>query len=207
MKVINQLRNSFLFQHIDEKSLNDLWRRLVYTVGVYSKGKYINNHNNDPLKKKVGIIIKGRIEVRKELATGKRIIMSQLKVGDMFGMVALFNEEDTQVTSLIAKLQTAVLFIGEEELMKLFGSNQQILKNYLSYINQRICLLNQRIECFSHEPINERVSQYFEQGDLFGKNSEDHLILTKSELADYLGISRPSLYRVLKELNRDGKSK
>lgn len=198
--MLNQLKSCHLFKQLAPETLSALWSQVRYRTGVFRKREYIASGEKGG---EVGIVVKGLVEVQKNLATGKRIILSQLKAGDMFGMVALFSHAEPGMTSLLAKTETKVIFITEEELLRLLMTDRQILKNYLHYINQRICLLNRRMECLAHEPINERVSQYYDKTNLSAQNNTaDYVKLTKSELADYLGISRPSLYRALKDMKK-----
>lgn len=198
-----ELETAFLFRHLDQEKLEQLLQQVPCQTVTYSKGQYI--YDNYRFKKEIGIIIKGKIEVQKNLPTGKKIIMNKLRVGDVFGIAALFNDQTCYVTSLLTSSETQILFIGEESLLELFKLDQQLLKNYLSYINQRIHFLNQRIECFTHEQAKDRLLEFFSQLRAQQGNSQSiSLTLNKSELADYLGISRASLYRILSQLKEEG---
>ncbi|KAB3536098.1 winged helix-turn-helix domain-containing protein [Alkaliphilus pronyensis] len=64
--------------------------------------------------------------------------------------------------------------------------------------------LNQRVECFTHDKISERVKEYLQQLKYQQRNQNIvTLSLNKCQLADYLGISRASLYRIFKELQEE----
>lgn len=131
--------------------------------------------------------------------------MNKLKVGNVFGIAYLFHENIDNVTILLSNSEATILFIEENELLRLFQLDSILLRNYLSYVNQRIYFLNQRVECFTHEKIRDRVIEFLEQQRI-QQNNQSIIILsfTKSELAEYLGVSRPSLYRVLKDLEVEG---
>ncbi len=198
-----ELETAFLFRHLDQGKLEQLLQQVPCQTVTYSKGQYI--YDNYRFKKEIGIIIKGKIEVQKNLPTGKKIIMNKLKAGDIFGIAALFNDQICYVTSLLSSTETKILFIGEDGLLELFKLDQQLLKNYLSYVNQRIQFLNQRIECFTHEQVKDRLVEFFNQlRAQQGNTPIISLSLNKSELADYLGISRASLYRILNQLKDEG---
>lgn len=201
--MLNLLKNSEVFDHLEGNELNYLFNQIQYQIHRYKRSDII--YDNIRFKKKIGVVLRGKIEVQKNMATGKLIIMSLLKPGDIFGMAAVFHERDCYAVSLLVKTETTVLFIAEYDLLKLFQLDQMILRKYLSYVNKRIYYLNYRIECFAQEPIHERVLYYLQQLESDEKKKQGGVQnLSKSELANFLGISRPSLYRVLRDLKDQG---
>lgn len=199
----HSLLKSALFHHLQLQELEQILDGIPYRITDFKKREYIYTEHSG--QRELGVIIKGKAEVQKNLATGKKIIMNQLGASDTFGMATLFHE-DTFVNALMAQKTTSVLYIGEEELLQLFQIDRRILKNYLIYINHKIHFLNQRIECFTNEQTRERVIAYLGQIKSAQQHSSEKIKLTysKSSLADYLGISRTSLYRVLHALEEDG---
>lgn len=195
----NLLKKCFLFQHLSHEKLKILMKNVKYRTTTYRKGQYIDNFN-----KEIGIVLKGKIEVQKNLVAGKKVIMNKMKAGHIFGIAYLFQENVENVTCLVANSESSVLFIGENEFVNLLQLDKILLKNYLCYVSQRIYFLNQRVECFTHEKIRDRVIEFIEQLK-HQQNSQTHvtLLFNKSELADYLGISRASLYRIFKHLEEE----
>ncbi|QUH24789.1 Crp/Fnr family transcriptional regulator [Serpentinicella alkaliphila] len=195
----NQLQKSFLFKHLHIDKLTNIFKAINYRTVIYAKGSYIENCDRE-----IGIVLSGKIEIQKNLITGKKIIMNKIKGGDVFGLANLFQESVSNVTSLYVKSESVVMFINEEGLLKLFQLDENIQRNYLGYISGRIHFLNQRVECFTQDNIEERIINYIKQLKVQQNNKKQvTLNLSKSELADYLGISRPSLYRILKKLEED----
>lgn len=193
------IQRCFLFQHLSTEKITLLMKNIKYKTLVYKKGQYIYNFN-----KELAIILKGKIEVQKNLSTGKKIIMNRLKAGNIFGIVCLFEGNFQDVTSLLVNSESTILFIGEKDLLRLLQQDEIILKSYLQYVNQRIYFLNQRVECFTHETIRDRVVEFMEQlKNQQNLQNQDVLFSTKSELAEYLGISRSSLYRILKKIEEE----
>ena len=197
----NNLRNTFLFKHLSLEGLEELLKISCHKTTRYKKGQFI--YDNRSFIKEIGIVLEGRIEVQKNLITGKKVIVNQLKSGDVFGVATLFQDKDHYISSLFTKTEVEIFFISEEQLLKLFQLNQGILLNYLRYINDRIYFLNNRIECFTHEQVKDRILFYLEE---LIKSQKDQIIsipFCKSELAEYLGVSRASLYRCLKQIEEE----
>lgn len=80
-----------------------------------------------------------------------------------------------------------------------------ILQRYLSFISDKIYFLNKRIEGFTYESIQERVLCFLES-ERERQDNQDEIVIrySKQELAEYLCISRASLYRVLNDLAKEG---
>ncbi|SCY75897.1 Crp/Fnr family transcriptional regulator [Alkaliphilus peptidifermentans] len=195
----NLLKVCPLFQHLSIEEYNLLMKNVKCRTLTFSKGQYIENFNSE-----IGIVLKGKIEVQKNLLAGKKIIMNKLKAGNIFGIAYIFHDNPNNVTSLLAVNEATIFFIKENDLFRLFQADHILLKKYLYYVSQRIYFLNQRVECFTHEKIRDRVIEFVEQLKVQQNNqTQVKLLLTKCELADYLGISRPSLYRILKELEEE----
>ncbi len=142
-------------------------------------------------KNRIGILDKGAIDVYKHHASGKRVLINTLKPGHVFGIVDLFLKEDENHMQWHCKIPVTLLSLSGETLMQWLQEDSQLLSAYIAYVNGRIRFLNERIECFTHGCIEERVHEALKHPKLSQ--------MSRSSLAEYLGISRASLYRVLKE--------
>jgi CRP-like cAMP-binding protein len=198
--MIEKLSKMFLFKNLNKEEIIKLMENLHYKIIDYNKGQYVYEGNE--FKREIGIILKGNIEAQKYLISGKKVLLNQLKEGDIFGISGLFQEEELYISSLLIKQDASILFINETEILRLFQSNDILLKNYLSFVHTRIRFLNERIECFTHESIKERVVYFLEKQRAKG-HVLNKLRLNRSEIADFLGISRASLYRILGELKKE----
>jgi len=199
MMMVKQLKKCFLFNHLSEESIQSVMESIRSRVVVFTRGEYIENTNRE-----IGIVLKGSIEVQKNLITGKKIIMNKIKEGNVFGVAHIFQERVVDITSLFVSHEAQVMFVAEKELLRLFQRDEVILKNYLCYIGQRIYFLNQRLECFTQDNVRDRLVEYIEDLKVQQNSAKQvTLALSKSDLANYLGISRPSLYRVLRDLEED----
>lgn len=197
--MVKQLKKCFLFNHLSEESIQSVMESIRSRVVVFTRGEYIENTNRE-----IGIVLKGSIEVQKNLITGKKIIMNKIKEGNVFGVAHIFQERVVDITSLFVSHEAQVMFVAEKELLRLFQRDEVILKNYLCYIGQRIYFLNQRLECFTQDNVRDRLVEYIEDLKVQQNSAKQvTLALSKSDLANYLGISRPSLYRVLRDLEED----
>ena len=186
---IKQAKNCFLFKHLSE---DDFTKRItddtIY-LREYSRGDEINNKRDY-----IGVIIRGKINAIYYQASGKRVILNRLGEGEVFGIVNLFVENNEKLSSLEADEDSEVLFISSSLLIKWLQSDELLLRAYMSFTHGKISFLNNRIGCFTHDLAYDRVKEYLEKE----KDSDKNMSMT--ELADFLGISRASLYRALNQI-------
>ena len=78
-----------------------------------------------------------------------------------------------------------------------------VLTNYLNSISTRTQFLSQKISFLNFKTIKEKVAHFLLQkaGDRF---HSIELHNTQQQLADLFGVARPSLARVLSEMQNEG---
>jgi CRP-like cAMP-binding protein len=64
--------------------------------------------------------------------------------------------------------------------------------------------MNRKITMLTQKTLRENIMDYLKQQSIIQGSSEIVLPFSKKELADYLGVQRPSLFRELKKLKEEG---
>jgi CRP-like cAMP-binding protein len=70
-------------------------------------------------------------------------------------------------------------------------------------ISSRSQFLSEKIKFLNFKTIRGKLAQYILEAASQGKD-EINLNLTQSELAEYFGVARPSIARVMSELEEEG---
>lgn len=197
------IKHTPIFNSVHEEGLKRIFSEIDYKIIDYISGETVFTEFD--FNSSMGILLKGIVEVQKIHYSGRIIILNRMSRGELLGISALFNNKNYYPVRIVAKNDCKILFISEEELLKIFDKDSTILRSYLSFISDRIYFLNKRIESFTHESIHERILCFLES-EKERQNNGDEIILkySKQELSEYLCISRASLYRVLKDLTEDG---
>lgn len=154
----------------------------------------------------LGILLRGRLEVSKPTQRDKRVVMSHLMPGQLFGAAALFHDHGEYVTHIQARLHSQVLMIPQELLLQMLQRDPQVMENYLQYLSTRIYFLNQKIDALAQDTAQGRLAQHLMT--CAGQSTQQHPIVVlpypMAELAQVLGISRASLYRAVQLLEQQG---
>lgn len=95
------------------------------------------------------------------------------------------------------------MVIPVTEFLFLLQKNRQLLRNYLNIISSRAQFLSQKLHFLSFKTIKGKVAHFLlkEAGDKF---HSVELKNTQQQLADFFGVTRPSLARVFGEMQKDG---
>ncbi len=149
----------------------------------------------------LGILIEGRAQVRKA-AGGSRVLMSVLEPGAMTGASCLFVRDAHAVTEVLAVRQARFALFGEDSLKTLMRENFALAENYMRYLAGRVRFLTGRIESIGSPGASEKLMNYLALNASEGKLA---LPMGFKALADALCVSRASLYRVLDELEAQGR--
>ncbi|MCD8055423.1 MAG: Crp/Fnr family transcriptional regulator [Clostridiales bacterium] len=192
---LETVSKTFLFRGISPDEIKDLIGDINFEKIRFSKGEVIFSREN--FRRALGIILSGSVTVTKGDLT-----MSVLSVSDLFGAAALFNEEETYVSTLTARKAVKVLFLSDDDVVKLIGREPRIAGSYIRYLSGRIRFLSEKVDILSEASGERRLVRF-----LFGCADENGVVtlgIPMTELASRLGIGRATLYRELSRLEKDG---
>lgn len=145
----------------------------------------------------LGIVASGSIHIQRIYANGRLITIETFKASDSFGEALVFSDEGVYPATLIAKEATTVLYIDRVDIIQLCAAYPHFLDRFLRTLSNRILLLNSKIKSFSFQSIRQKVANYLLEERQRQKKERLTLTLARHELADSLGIPRPSLSREL----------
>jgi len=126
-----------------------------------------------------------------------------MECGEIFGAAALYTENRNYETVVRASKDTEVLLIPEKTVKRLIRKNEQIAENYIRFLSERICFLNQKLSAFTAGSAEAKLAVYLSglRPDPLGICT---LPVSLSELAESLGMGRASLYRALEKFEENG---
>lgn len=99
---------------------------------------------------------------------------------------------------------TLILEIDKKHLFMLFADNQAFLKSYLEYVSDHAVILGERIRRYTNKTIKQCVIDYLEHESLLQNSNIIKLPITKTALAEKIGVQRTSLSRELAKMKKDG---
>ncbi len=191
----DSLINCSLFKGVSKEQITTHMGSIEYQTVMYKKNDVIAIEGDDAPS--LGIIISGSVEIQKLYASGKIITIERLGQGDIFGEVIIFSQMGRYPSTIVSSENSQILFIPKSEMLKLCSINIHVLNNFMALLSDKILMLNKKLRNLSFETIRQKVSSFIIDEYKRQKSNPIKFNISRKEMADYLGIQRPSLSREL----------
>jgi CRP/FNR family cyclic AMP-dependent transcriptional regulator len=154
------------------------------------------------------IVRAGRARAIREHSDGRSITLAQFTTGDIFGELAMFDDDRRSATVETIEA-TEVIAIVAGDMRRLLREHPDIAVKLLAALGHRLRQTNERLTRQSFQTVQSRVaavlSQLTEAARTEGGRDGDVLITsTQADLAQLAGSSRESASRFLAVLERAG---
>ena len=198
--MIKTLRETVVFNDLDEDTIKDILEKTKYEIKKYSLDEPIAFRGDEV--KGLYIILKGTLITEMLTEEGNIIKIEELVPSDVIASAFIFGKNNNFPVDLSAKDEAEILFVERKEFLKLLFSQEKILENFLNEISNKTQLLTSKIwNSFNNKTIKKKFCDYVKRNQ---KNNE-FFIGNLGALAEFFGVERPSLSRVLSELVKDEK--
>ena len=205
-KWIDVLSSSLLFRGISPEALNTMLGCLKPRIRQ-CKQREVVAVCGQPFQG-IGIVAVGRVALTRETYSGNRIMLEVLEAGDIFGEMVAFSDRKVWPATVIAQEDSTLLFLPPDKILgncaNICASHSKLIMNTLNILSNRALMLNRKIEYLSAKSIRGRISSYLL--DMYRQSGDAALTvpMKRHELADYLGMPRPSLSREMGLMRDDG---
>jgi transcriptional regulator, Crp/Fnr family len=198
--MIEILKETVVFNGIDEKTIKNILEKNKYEIKKYSPNESIAFRGDEV--RGLYIILKGTLTTEMLTEEGNVIKIEELVPSDVIASAFVFGKKNSFPVDLNAKDEAEILFIERKEFLKILFSKEKILENFLNEVSNKTQLLTSKIwNSFNNKTIKKKFCDYVkknQKNDLFS-------IQNLGALAEYFGVERPSLSRVLSDLVKDEK--
>lgn len=203
---LNDLLTVPLFSGINSGDLRLLFDCFQPTVRNVRKGE-IAVTAGDPLQG-IGIVLRGEVEIAHENAAGSKSLIAQVGKGSTFGEIAAFAGQTVWPSTVTARTDSRLLFLPPQRLTgtceKACGFHKTLVRNMLAILAEKALQLHRKVEYLELKGIRAKLCTYLLEQRRAAGSDTFILPMTKSDLADYLHISRPSMSRELGLLRDEG---
>ncbi|MFW5773572.1 MAG: Crp/Fnr family transcriptional regulator, partial [Tangfeifania sp.] len=189
-----------VFRGISEKRTEKLLTNIHSQLKSYSKNDVVAIAGQEIAH--LYIILAGSVRGEMIDYSGKTIKIEDIEAPRPLVTAFLFGSENKFPVTVTANDDVEIMAIPISEFLKLLQMDVDILKNYLDSISSRTQFLSQKLHFLSFKTIKEKVAHFLFQkaGDRF---HSVELKNTQQQLADLFGVTRPSLARVMAEMQRE----
>ena len=153
----------------------------------------------------LAVIVAGECEVTKRTPSGRRMPISRLEPGMLYGAAALFTAPARYEVRLRALTPLWAVFFPEALLTDLFLAHGELALAYIRYLSGRIHFLQRRIDALAEGPAEEKLASFLlSAARPDGKNGWVFEAPSLTRLASSLSVGRATLYRALDAFEQSG---
>lgn len=197
---LEMLKELPLFKGADEALLTDAIENQDFTNKTYASGEVIYSPRED--EKRLIILKKGLASVYSE-DESRSLLLRTLEPGKAVGVANLFSGEKF-VSRIIADKKCETVEITAEKFGKLLERDKIMLYNYVSFLSNKICLLNKKIVYLTAGSAERRLAVFLDAHSTEKGSDSFTLPVPMHSLAEMLNLGRASLYRAADKLEADG---
>ncbi|MGM9969971.1 MAG: Crp/Fnr family transcriptional regulator [Anaeroplasma sp.] len=192
----------FLFNNIDDCEKEKLLKRIHPIKKEYLRNEIIFYEGD--LCNSIAIVNRGSVTAKQAFADGHDNIIRIINQNEWIGLNLIFSSNPFYKATFYSDSLTTITLISKDDLFKLMSFNMIILHNVLTAISDSAIKLNEHIKMLSHKSIRSRLCYYLYSE--FKKNNQTSFVIsyTKTELAAFLNVERPSLSNEMSKLINEG---
>ncbi|MCY1721821.1 Crp/Fnr family transcriptional regulator [Prolixibacteraceae bacterium Z1-6] len=190
-----------VFMGIPDSENKNLLQQIHFQVKKYEKDEVVV-HAGDEVTF-LYIVLSGSVRGEMIDYSGKTVKIEDIEAPKPLASAFLFGKENKFPVTVTANNNASLLAIPVAEFLKLLQLNTRLLRNYLNNISTRAQFLSQKLHFLSFKTIKEKVAHFLlkQAGEKF---HSFELKNTQQQLADLFGVTRPSLARVLGDMQNEG---
>lgn len=199
--MIGVLKNTCFFKGIPEVEIDNILKSELYIVRDYKKNDVIANQGEKC--NSLSVILEGKAVIQTIYENGKVLTLANFNVSDVFAEALLFSKDREYPATVMALEDCKVLSFPKNSVLGIMQKNTKFAENLLELLSQKIVILNRKINLIELDSIRRKICKILL--DNYKRNdSYVYKIKSKKELAEELGIPRPSLSRELIKMKEMG---
>lgn len=200
------LKKCALFRRMEEKNLGPLIQCLGAQVRSFQAEDYVFFAGDEI--NYVGIVLSGIIEIMKENLAGNKHIVAFLGPADLFAEGIVCTMRRISPVTVRVKESAKVMFIPYERVIKSCGNSCDfhisLIQNMMVVLGEKNVNLNRKLELLTLKGMREKLASYLMNEAAVRGTSMFQIMLNRTEMADYLNVSRTSMCRELARMKDEG---
>lgn len=199
-----------LLEGITANEQQALFECLKASVKSFHKGESLLREQETV--DRLGILLTGSVESSRLDISGKRLVISRLGQGSIYGdVLSLYPERRSPVTVTALESVSALLIPAAsllEPCANRCACHEKLLHNLLKSVSEKYFELHDRLYCITRPTMREKIMYFLKSASEMsasGKHGHAFSIpFDRTALAGYLNVDRSALSRELSAMKREG---
>lgn len=199
--MINILKNISLFRNVDTLLLKNVIGSYNLQNRIYNKGKTV--HDQNEVCSGIDVILSGKLVAYSLTSHGSEITVFEFTSGGVVGANLLFGDNNKYPLNIYSTEETSLIYIPKSAVDTLL-KEQLFAIEFIKILSSNSQGLNRKIAIYTQKSLRENLTNYLSAQANIQNSKTIYLPISKKQLADHLGVQRPSLFRELKNMKDEG---
>ena len=205
-KYIPILKKTQMFAGVDDDEVALMISCLGARINTYKKGEYVlhqGEHISD-----ITVLVEGKLHIQKDDYWGKRSILGQITVGEMFGEAYVAPDSGSLLNDVVAVEDSAVIFFDVKRILTACSSacsfHTIVVQNLFFAISEKNRKLVQKLGHMSKRSTREKLISYLSEQAKEHNSANFAIPFNRQQLADFLSLDRSAMSNELCKMRDEG---
>jgi len=199
--VMNVIKTLPILAQLPPNEVKQLISEIELYTADYVKGATVHDLKDSCTT--LDVVLSGSLVAYSLSENGSAMTMFVFSEGQMLGANLLFGDDHAYPFTIYCMSDSRILHITKEAVSS-FLHDYGFAMQFIGMLSQNAQKLNRRITMATQKTLRENLLEYLRQQSVAQHSNRIVLPISKKQLADHLGVQRPSLFRQLKCLKDEG---
>lgn len=196
------LSDSPLFRGISADEFSSLMKRVKHHIRQFRTGELLAQAG-EKVDKAI-LLIDGRLQGEMIDFAGNSLKIEELDPPQMVAAAFLFGPHCRFPVYLSAITDGKILIIPKSDFISMLSMEPRVMENYLNIVSGKAQFLSNKISILSLKTIREKIAYFLLLKMKSSNNMEILIQQSQTNLAEFFGVTRPSLSRSILEMEKLG---
>jgi CRP-like cAMP-binding protein len=168
---------------------------LKFKTKSFRKGEWIARQGDTV--NSLYILSKGSVKAEMLSVSGTVLNVEIIQAPQPLAPAFLFAENNQFPVDVVALEDCEITLIFKDSILQQLACNKAFLQSFMAFTSNRVHFLSERLKFLSTKTIKGKLAQYILERS---KNRFFTLDMSQTALAEYFGVTRPSLSRTFSEM-------
>ncbi|MGN0298870.1 MAG: Crp/Fnr family transcriptional regulator [Lachnospiraceae bacterium] len=198
------LKDTVLFHSISEEEIQRILKCSRAKVITFAANEYIFRQGEKP--RYLFLLQRGSVHIEKNFASGKRDLIYLVPAGDVFGENYLFADMNAYWYDAVAATECQILQFPWNFFYQFCHNacehHQKLTRNMLEIQSRKNFSMTKKLHILAGSSLREKIAIWLLENRQEG--TDYCLVPRREDMADYLGVARPSLSREMMHMQSEG---
>ena len=199
--VIEQLKQIAMLSKADPDVLRQCLADGQIFSSEYAKGATVHRQHDRCLA--LDVVLSGEMVAYSLAENGSAVTLFEFKEGGIIGANLLFAGSNAYPLNIYSVTACELLHMTKSAVLELLHGYDFVMQ-YIKSLSLNSQGMNRKITMLTQKTLRDNLLDYFRHQAIVQGISMIRLPISKKELAEYMGVQRPSLFRELKKMKDDG---